>query len=928
MLDRGEANAICRVIAKETVTLPGISKMLIPVLIENAEHLGPLEYVDKIQKKETELTSNITRGILDPHQEDIRVQLINFRQEPNTVHAKEHIGVCESYYEMPVVGVCNHIGTEGTSSDKLPSHIEDLFNKSIVHLQEKEKQQLKELLQAYSDVFAKSVDNLGRTNRVQHRINTGTALPIRQASRRLPLGKREIEKREIVKMLDRGVIEPSNSPWSFRKVLIAKKDGSTRVCVDYRALNELIINKDAYPLPRVDDCLDSLARAKWFGCLGLNQGFYQVELYPDDREKTAFSTSQGLFQFTVTPFGLATSPAVFERLMKDVLRGLQWEEYLLYMDDIIVPGATFEEELLRLEHTSLLRTDNAAVSWLQSLKDPTGQVARWLQTLGTYNFKVTHRAGRKHTNADAMSRNPCKSCKRQEDLNQAANVDAREENYHPVECRSNLEKQKETVEHLATPLTEADETPDIKNTEITGLIQGNIRAVTRSELKEQQNEMKDNEALLGGWEPSEIRQQQLEDENIGKVFAAFEAGSQKPPWESLSSGTSALKTLWGQWDRLETHGGVLYRRFETNIGQEARKQMIVPKSRTQELLHYFHDVPSAAHLGVDKILEKLKNGFYWPNMKEYVQAYCRSCDSWFARKPKKESTKAPLGTHVSEEPMERVALDIFGPLSLTKRSNKYILVISDLFTKWTEAIALPNQESSTIYQGRNFQADIFQRMCKLLGIHKTRTTSFSSQSNGGVERFNRTLASMLSMYCKQNQGQWDQYLQEVMMAYRSSVQATTSRTPNSMLFGREVTLPLQAMIPEPDTEIQENRSPDDYVAHLQNKLKENHAFARNALKKVSIYQKKRYDINAKKRYFKRGEAVWIYDPIRKKGVCSKLTPKWKGPFVIEKRIDDVTYRVKRSLRHFSCGSFSTVSREECSIVGKQISKNDGFGGSK
>ncbi|VDI59554.1 Hypothetical predicted protein [Mytilus galloprovincialis] len=344
--------------------------------------------------------------------------------------------------------------------------------------------------------------------------------------------------------------------------------------------------------------------------------------------------------------------------------------------------------------------------------------------------------------------------------------------------------------------------------------------------------------------------------------------------------------------------------------------MIVPKSRTQELLHYFHDVPSAAHLGVDKTLEKLKNGFYWPNMKEYVQAYCRSCDSCFARKPKKESTKAPLGTYVSGEPMERVALDIFGPLPLTKKNNTNILVISDLFTKWTEAIALPNQESSTICtafidhfvtkfgaplqlhsdQGRNFQADIFQRMCNLLGIHKTRTTSFRPQSNGGVERFNRTLASMLSMYCKQKQDQWDQYLQQVMMAYRSSVHASTSKTPNSMLFGREVTLPLQAVIPQPDTEIQENRSPDDYVAHLQNKLKENHAFARKALKKVSIYQKKRYDLNAKKRIFKRGEAVWIYDPIRKKGVCSKLTPKWKGPFIIEKRIDDVTYRVKRSLR--------------------------------
>ncbi|CAG2220985.1 unnamed protein product [Mytilus edulis] len=647
----GEANAICRVIVKETVTLPGKSKMLIPVIIENAEHLGPLGYVDKTQKKETE--HNITRGILDPHQEDIRVQLINFREEPITVHAKEQIGVCESYYEMPAVGVCNYIGTEGTSSDKLPSHIEDLFNRSIVHLQEKEKQYLKELLQAYSDVFAKSADDLGRTNRVQHRINTGTAHPIRQAPRRLPLGKREIEKKEIVKMLDRGVIEPSNSPWSFRTVLIAKKDG--------KALTTPPIL--VYPVTDKTFILDTDASNYAVGAV-LSQEH-------DGREHVIAYMSKALNKHEI-------SYCTTRKELLAVIIALKNFHPYVYGTPV------------------LLRTDNAAVSWLQSLKDPTGQVARWLQTLGTYNFKVTHRAGRKHTNADAMSRNPCKSCKHQEDLNQAENDNEREKSENSVECHSNLEKQEETVKHLATPLTEADETPDI--TEITGLIPGNIRAVTRSELKEQQNEMKVNEALLGGWEPSEIRQQQLEDDNIGKVFAAFESGSQKPPWESISSGTSALKTLWGQWDRLEIHGGVLYRRFETNIGQTARKQMIVPKSRTQDLLHHFHDVPSAAHLGVDKTLEKLKNGFYWPNMKEYVQAYCRSCDSCFARKPKKESTKAPLGTYVSGEPMER------------------------------------------------------------------------------------------------------------------------------------------------------------------------------------------------------GEAVWIYDPIRKKGVCSKLTPKWKGPFIIEKRIDDVTYRVKRSLR--------------------------------
>jgi hypothetical protein len=130
-------------------------------------------------------------------------------------------------------------------------------------------------------------------------------------------------------------------------------------------------------------------------------------------------------------------------------------------------------------------------------------------------------------------------------------------------------------------------------------------------------------------------------------------------------------------DRLEIIGEILFRKFESNDGQSTIKQMIVPQSNKQDILHYFHDIPSAGDLGVDKTLEKLKTGFYWPNMKDYVQKYCRSCDRCFAQKPNKETNRAPLGTYISGEPMERVAVDILGPLPLTKQGNKYILVISD-----------------------------------------------------------------------------------------------------------------------------------------------------------------------------------------------------------------------------------------------------------
>jgi hypothetical protein len=151
-------------------------------------------------------------------------------------------------------------------------------------------------------------------------------------------------------MLDLGVIEPSSSPWSSPVVLVTKKDGYTRFCVDYRKLNDVTV-KDAYPLPLISDCVEALSGAKYIGTMDVNSGFWQVGLDPMNREKTAFSTSLGLYQFVSMPFGLCSSPSTFQRLMQNVLRGLQWEECQLYMDDVIVPGASFQESLLRMEHT-------------------------------------------------------------------------------------------------------------------------------------------------------------------------------------------------------------------------------------------------------------------------------------------------------------------------------------------------------------------------------------------------------------------------------------------------------------------------------------------------------------------------------------------------------------------------------------------------
>ncbi len=170
------------------------------------------------------------------------------------------------------------------------------------------------------------------------------AAPIRQRPRRLPLAKREEAETTVREMRELNVIEPSASPWSAPIVVVSKKDGSTRFCVDYRKLNH-VTHKDSYPLPWIDDTIEALSGAKLFSTLDLKSGYWQVPLDDRAKEKTAFSTGSGMWQFKVTPFGLCNAPATFERLMEQVLVGLPMSVALVYLDDILVPGESFSKEI-------------------------------------------------------------------------------------------------------------------------------------------------------------------------------------------------------------------------------------------------------------------------------------------------------------------------------------------------------------------------------------------------------------------------------------------------------------------------------------------------------------------------------------------------------------------------------------------------------
>ncbi|GFV88693.1 retrovirus-related Pol polyprotein from transposon 17.6 [Trichonephila clavipes] len=207
-----------------------------------------------------------------------------------------------------------------------------------------EKLRRKRLFQEFEDVFSRNSSDIGHTTVTQHRIDTADHPPIKQHPRRLPFAKQEEVGTLLREMQENDIIEPSSSPCTSPIILVRKKDGSTRFCVDYRKLND-VTKKDSYPLPRIDDTLDTLSGHKWFSTLDLKSGYWQVEIHPEDREKTAFTSGQGLWQFKVMPFGLCNAPATFERLMETVLKGLTFEACLIYLDDVIIGGRTFEEHL-------------------------------------------------------------------------------------------------------------------------------------------------------------------------------------------------------------------------------------------------------------------------------------------------------------------------------------------------------------------------------------------------------------------------------------------------------------------------------------------------------------------------------------------------------------------------------------------------------
>ena len=983
----------------------------------------------------------VGRSVVDPDARSVRVLVANVTDSPVRMRAGASIGNCE---RVEMISNPNTAGSdrdgsvEGTVIESLPDHLLDLFEESSQGLSPAQSQRLKSLLAKYADVFSSGDFDIGMTSVTEHRIDTGNSRPVKVPPRRIPIHKRQEVEQTVEQLRDQGLIEPSVSPWSSALVLVRKKDGTLRCCVDYRLLNAATV-KDSYPLPRIDDTLDALSDASWFSTLDLKSGYHQVALAEEDRPKTAFSAGNGLWQWRVMPFGLSNAPATFERLMESVLAGRHWKSLLVYLDDVIVFGRTFDEQFLRLEdafcrmksanlklnpkkctlfrpevkflghvvsragvqtdpakteavaawpipsnmrelrsflgfctyyrrfvknfahiaaplhaltkegtpfnwsescqqafstlksalvhapvlqypdpnaafildtdassvgvgavlsqvhdgvehvvayfsrtltapernycvtrkellavvdairhfHTYLygarftVRSDHSALQWLQNLRDPEGQLARWLARLGQYDYEVVHRSGERHTNADALSRRPC-----------------------PDDCRYCCRR------------------------EVMSGSGGTCRASRIVPVLSD----------VGG---QNIQSAQSSDPELSPLIRLLGRTNVKPEWHHVSSASRVTKLYWAQWEQLRLHDGILQRRWESHDGSETKWLNVIPQSLRQPMLEEVHGSATSGHFGTKRSLQRLRRCCYWVGMRRDVQEWCRVCEACVAKKGPPRAPQAPLQLVTVGVPMERVAVDIAGPFPVSASGNRYVVVLIDYFSKWPEVFPLPNQEAETVAralvdgifcrfgvpdelhsdQGRNFESNLFRECCQLLGIRKTRTTPLHPQSDGMVERFNRTLVQEIAKRCRHGQNDWDLYIPSILLSYRSAVHEATGYTPAQLMMGRDLRLPMDLLFERPPDA--QPACTTEYVKTQRDRMSHVRAEAAANLKISGETMKLRVDAKATMEPLEKGDRVWLYNPQRKKGLSPKLSSPWDGPFFVTEKLSSVTYRIQK-----------------------------------
>lgn len=363
------------------------------------------------------------------------------------------------------------------------------------------------------------------------------------------------------------------------------------------------------------------------------------------------------------------------------------------------------------------------------------------------------------------------------------------------------------------------------------------------------------------------------------------------------------KTIFKQSKFFIVKNNIIYKKDRRNQNNLLK---VLQTFEIEPILFLTHNHPLGGHFGTDIMFNKIRNLYYWPQMYVNIRDYVKSCDS--CQRRGKKRLEGPLNPIEVKEPFQQIGIDIVGPLPITPRNNRYIVVATDYMTRWPEACPIQKANAAEVVdfiydeiicrhgcpkiilsdRGTHFRNQLVDTLLEKLQVKHYLSTPYHPQTNGLVERFNKTLCESLAKLCNEVT-EWDLLIPSVLFAYRTAKQSTTKIEPFYLVYGRQAKLPISIEQPEE----MENNDIFDRIQDLIDVLPQTRENAKVQIKKVQQKQKNYHDQQPiRKEQFQIGDKVLMYNAAKDKQWSGKLEPKWKGPFYVHEVLQKGAYKLR------------------------------------
>ncbi|UYV70101.1 K02A2.6-like [Cordylochernes scorpioides] len=821
----------------------------------------------------------------------------------------------------------------------------------VNHLEDIREHELKELLEHNRNVFSQHAIDLGKVA-IQHKIITKSEQPISLRPYRRPLKEYEEIAEQVKELLEHKLIRISDSPWAFPVVMVPKKDGNKRMCIDYRRLNEITLD-DRQPLPHIQDMFDRLHGSRFFSTLDVAWGYWQIEMDPQSIQKTAFVTNDGHYEFLVMPFGLKNAASTFQRIIQHILGELLWKGTCSFQDDILVYTKTWQEHMellskvfdkLRQYNMKLklskcifgrtevkylghiishnqLKPDPGKVKSIQDFPRP-DTVKKVRQFMGLANYyrkfvkdfsKISFplvRLTRKNQpfiwNEEveesfaklkmALSTKPVLAIYNP-DYPSKVYTDASKYGIGAILTQIGPDNEEHVIAYYSKTLQPHQENYSAYEMECLAVIQATdhfhvyienqpFEIITDHAALQWLFTMKKPKPKYFRWILSLSSKSCNIVHRSGKQQTHVDALSRLPV---VNIATQELQEHQQNSDlsflkNSHTHDGVVM------IKQRGVFKAVVPNSLTKKILEEYHD--SLSHPSITKTCKLITQCYWWKGITTDIKNYVRSCKSCQLVKVRHEPTLGEMITPTSNiQPLQMIGCDtiVLGTAAANTK-HKFIQVFVDHATRYLWAYPTITNTAQAVTQcldkiiksvnsintiltdnGKNFISKEFNKFLSLQGIKHTYTSPYHPQCNGICEKLNDTIMTKLRIaVLEKPRCKWSSLLPQVVKNYNSTPHDVTGFSPLFLMYGI-------GNVPE-------------FADQTPITIEEARKKASLRTEQFRSKWKIKHDSHHPKYVFKEGDFV-----IRKIAFNDprliKTSPKYEGPFVIQKRISDVTYDI-------------------------------------